>query len=667
MPNSGRRTSDDPTPARRSVLGWPLGGFSLARGVHYGPAVANREMSPSPCPDRPRSLRRKDVGFCFFRPKRPVSWLAPVQLLTTGLQVGLADRLGAYLDKRELQQLFEQPPLEEPGGRDGLWLDYVADTGDGFHATYAIAYLLGQRQLAVKGTAALPRAQVLVMGGDQVYPIPSGEAYDDRLRGPFRAALPDVEPGEPRPTLYALPGNHDWYDGLTAFFRIFAGLATTVGGWDTRQQRSYFAIKLPQKWWLFGLDAQQGAHIDDPQLEYFHSVIAEQMEHDDRIILCTPEPAWVEGQRNDNEYSAVDYFLRKVIDAEGQQQWLTKKHPDTGLEPKRVAVPLMLSGDWHHYCRYQSSDTIGEPRQLITSGGGGAYLYGTNRLPRSMTVPPPNMRPPKSSEERRYRLRKRFPSFWRSVWLGLGALVRLPLRNPTFVLLLGLLQGLLLYAERREPRVIGVGEVIMAGILFLLALFLAAGLSTGRKPWIRIGVLTVLHTIAQVEIGRVVLPLWNRFPGLDLSFWKPSSDLERSVFTMTRTVLTVGHDVVQYLAYGLLAGILSAVVVAVYLIVASLFGLNFNELYASQRIEGYKGFLRMHIARDGSLTIYSIGVRRVRRIGPSFVRWHWRAQPKAEAYVPWFRPRRRLRPHLIETVRIPPAQDSTQVLTAGPV
>src|SRR6476469_2321312 len=107
---------------------------------------------PSSPPARPKSLRREDVVFGFFRPKRPVSWLAPGQLATTGLQVGLADRLGAYLDKRELQQLFDQPPLEEPGGSDGLWLDYIADTGAGFHATYAMAYLLGQPRLAVRGT-----------------------------------------------------------------------------------------------------------------------------------------------------------------------------------------------------------------------------------------------------------------------------------------------------------------------------------------------------------------------------------------------------------------------------------------------------------------------------------------------------------------------------------
>jgi hypothetical protein len=598
-------------------------------------------------------MRKKDLRFYFFRPRRPVSWLAPIQLATTGLQVGLADRLGAYLDKRELQKLFEQPALEETGGPNGLWLDYTADTGDGFHATYAVAYLLGHRQLAVKGTAPLPRGQVLVLGGDQVYPIPGGAAYDDRLRGPFRAAFPAVEAGERQPTIYALPGNHDWYDGLTAFFRIFAGLATTIGGWKTRQERSYFAIRLPQNWWLFALDAQQGAHIDDPQLEYFHTIMADSMADGDRIILCTPEPAWVEGQFDDNEYSAVDYFMRKIIEPPGQEQWLEQRRPGTGQVPKNVTVPVMLSGDWHHYARYESTDSVGEPRQLITCGGGGAYLYGTNRLPKNMTVPPPNMRPPKSTVDRTFARRKRFPSFGRSLWLGLGAPVRLPIRNPTFVVMLGLLQALFLYTRLREPNGVGGGQVVMAGVFFLLALFFAAGLISGRRRWIRTLLLTLGHTAAQVEVGRLAMPVWQRYPELDLSFWSPARGWEQTAYDATHSSLSVGHDVARYLVYGVVAGTISAIVVAVYLIVASVFGLNYNELFSSQRIEGYKAFLRMHLANDGSLTIYSIGLRRVRAIGPSFIRWHWKADPQGPGTAPWFKPRRRLRPFLIETIRIP--------------
>ena len=58
------------------------------------------------------------------------------------------------------------------------------------------------------------------------------------------AALPYLE-GAP-PDMYALPGNHDWYDGLTSFMRLFCQ-GGWVGAWRTRQRRSYFAVKLPSK------------------------------------------------------------------------------------------------------------------------------------------------------------------------------------------------------------------------------------------------------------------------------------------------------------------------------------------------------------------------------------------------------------------------------------
>ena len=36
-----------------------------------------------------------------------------------------------------------------------------------------------------------------------------------------------------------------------------------------------------------------------------------------------------------------------------------------------------------------------------------------------------------------------------------------------------------------------------------------------------------------------------------------------------------------------------------------------NEAFSSLRIPGYKNFLRLHVGRDGSLTIYPIGIERV--------------------------------------------------------
>ena len=68
--------------------------------------------------------------------------------------------------------------------------------------------------------------------------------------------------------MYAIPGNHDWYDGLTGFMRVF-GQENWVGGRQTAQRRSYFAIGLPHRHWLWGIDIQNDAYVDSAQIAYF--------------------------------------------------------------------------------------------------------------------------------------------------------------------------------------------------------------------------------------------------------------------------------------------------------------------------------------------------------------------------------------------------------------
>ncbi len=549
-------------------------------------------MDQSVAAPRPTSLDPQQLG---FRRRRPVRWLGPVLLAATGARVALAEQFGAYLDKRELQYPFPKR-LHDHSDQDEFWFDFVADAGDGFDATYSVAYLLAQPELDL-GAARLPRGQALIFGGDQVYPTASGIAYEERFRGPYRAALPAVAEGEPAPRLYALPGNHDWYDGLTAFLRVFARReGTHIGGWETAQTRSYFALKLPQRWWLFAIDTQEGAYLDDPQLEYFRDVAA-QVEPGDRVIVCTPYPAWVQAAEVPTLYDTTDYFLRKIV-------------APTGAE-----VALMLSGDMHHYARYAAAG-----RQLITFGGGGAYLYATHELPRKIKVPPKETLVRSASRSVEYRLAKAYPSKIRSRTLGSGVFTRLPLRNWGFLVMLGVLHSLLLLAlDNAEVRVLTLPGFIMIAVMFGLTLFFAAGLTAGRRS-AKHYVLGVLHGATQVGLGVAALLGWRMLPFDRLDWPLP---IIAAVFL-----------------YGPILAIASAEVVALYLVIASRFGVNVNELFAGQGIQGYKGFLRMHIGRDGTLTVFPIGLDVAGK--------RWRANPAAPAHTPWIVPKRPLRPRLIE-------------------
>ena len=520
---------------------------------------------------RPVSLAPHELG---FTPRPAVPWLSPSLLLRTGLRSSLALILGAYLDKRELQGALPERTYEHVGEAGELWLDYVADSGDGFDATYSVAYLLAQPSLPVDGHD-LPRGQVLIMGGDQVYPTASMDQYEHRLKGPYTAALPVPPLDGPQPTLYALPGNHDWSDGLTAFLRVFVGERTDhIGGWRIEQTRSYFAVSLPHHWWLFAIDEAYGAYLDDPQLVYFERV-AKQLRPRDRVILVAPAPHWA--KPGPKGYDTIDFFVRTIIAPTGAQ------------------VALMLAGDQHHYARYRGPD-----RQLVTCGGGGAYLAPTHTLPAEVTVPPRESIVRKASRPQQYELAGRYPDPARSRRLGWGVFGRLPLRNPGFAVLLGAVHMLLMLAIAGaasnltlvEERLVTIPLVLMV----LLVLGGAVGLAyipTGGTKGARHFLAGTGHGLVHLGLGLAGGLLWLELPFATAAWPLP---------LLAATVL-----------YLPVAGLVASQVTAAYFLLAARFRINVNELFAGQGIEDYKSFLRLHFAADGSLTIYPIGVDRICR------------------------------------------------------
>ncbi|HEU5159390.1 MAG TPA: hypothetical protein VFU43_20505 [Streptosporangiaceae bacterium] len=555
---------------------------------------------PSP---RPRDLSPAQLGFVR---QRPVAWLNPGLLAGTAVRVMLAHLFGGYLDKRELQAALPDREFDHSAG-DELWFDYTADVGDGFDATYTVAYLLAQRRLSVEpadngtgddggGPLDLPRGEILILGGDQVYPTASSPAYESRWKGPYRAALP--EPADDGPTLYALPGNHDWYDGLTAFLRLFAQ-REPVGGWRTEQARSYFALALPHGWWLLAVDIQLSAYIDEPQLDYFRKV-AETLGPQNRVILMAAQPSWVKTHESPDAYDSLDYFIRTVV------------------EPTGARVPLLLAGDLHHYARYAGEGPDGRGRQLVTCGGGGAYLVGTDHLPDRTTVPPQQTITRGRSTPRSYELAAAYPAQRASRRLGWGIFARLPRINPGFAGLVGLMQTLLMLAFVTSPgrwitpaTVAGVGAVFAGTLLFAMVLG-----TRGRRHWIA----GVAHALPHIGLGLAGAAAWSALPLDDLP--NPWSTL------------------LAFVVYLPVIGVLDAWLVGAYLLIARYADVNVNELYAGLGIDDHKSFLRLHIDRDGALTIYPVTVETVAR--------SWRADPTGPPDAPWIVPDQTVRTRLAE-------------------
>jgi hypothetical protein len=156
---------------------------------------------------------------------------------------------GQYADRRLIVAALDTPNKRlqrrradltqciKPDAEGAVWIDYVADLGDGFDATYAIAFLLVQPSITVGGKQ-LPRGSLLIFGGDEAYPHAGRDEYTIKVRKPYSFASPDVAGRDPVPLL-AVPGNHDWYDGLVTFLAVFCReKATPIGSWRALQRRS---------------------------------------------------------------------------------------------------------------------------------------------------------------------------------------------------------------------------------------------------------------------------------------------------------------------------------------------------------------------------------------------------------------------------------------------
>ena len=79
-----------------------------------------------------------------------VNWLSPLQLPFTAMRVAVAMAIGAFADQRMVQAalttLNPNPPLPVPADEHGgVWVDYLADTGDGWNSTYSMALAVKSR------------------------------------------------------------------------------------------------------------------------------------------------------------------------------------------------------------------------------------------------------------------------------------------------------------------------------------------------------------------------------------------------------------------------------------------------------------------------------------------------------------------------------------------
>ncbi len=235
---------------------------------------------------------------------------------------------------RRRPRLFPDPPA--PIDRTDLAEASIAvlgDPGEGDASQYAVVPVL-ERVGA--------DTDLMIIASDVVYPAGGIAEYERKFFAPYRGY---------RGPILAVPGNHDWYDGLEGFAWCFVG-----GGGEraAAQPGPYWALDLGGLR-VIGIDTGILGALDGPQLAWLRRAAAER---DVPKVLVTGTPLVVNGGMR-----ATDPVLGVVHDP----------------AHRFVAV---LAGDVHNYQRHPVKLPDGRLVQHVVCGGGGAYTNATHTIPR---------------------------------------------------------------------------------------------------------------------------------------------------------------------------------------------------------------------------------------------------------------------------------------------
>ena len=493
-----------------------------------------------------------------------VGWYDPRVLAHSAYQVAIANIFGRHSDTRLIEALASQPQNEfDYSARAGRflvrlrrghrrWLE--------FHLRRSRMPSRARARRSSSGSREDRRpAACWCSAATRSIPIRSRSEYDVRTETPYRMAFA----GRAQPDVFAIPGNHDWYDSLVAFSRTFCRPERGFAGCPTRQTRSYFALKLPANWWLLAIDLQLGADLDEPQVQYFQKVAA-RMDDAARLIFCVPEPRWIledayPSHASYEELSSTRFLEEKVF--------------------KRKAR-VFLTGDLHFYKRHENAEGI----QKITSGGGGAFLH-----PDACAGDAASCATDSSSAPRIPTRRLRGGLTWRnflfpsinpkSGWLyaflyAMSAWLASASLEAADVIDLPTALAAAMNAAIRDP-LNGMWLVsVIGGFIFFT--------DTHIRSWRILGGAfhALLHLAAAFAVGWLALLLTVQ--GFDLAYGSIAQLLLSGLITFV------------------LGGPVGAFILGVYLFVSiRVFGRHGNEAFSSLRIQDFKQWLRLRIDAAG--------------------------------------------------------------------
>lgn len=563
--------------------------------------------------------------------RRPVAWYAPAVLWSAARKLLAAQQFAEQLDRRDTFPPDLRPVdlAADAAPGEAFWFDFVSDTGDGGDATFAVAQALlapdtrGTQALDEDGRP-LPEGRLLVLGGDLAYPGSGRLDYQYRFIEPFEQAQawartlgpsrwrcePGAAPGPDDKLLLAIPQNHDWAVSCSAFCRYFVSHhGGAVIGARTPQRQTWFAARLPQGWWLLGLDFALEGDIDRNQYEGFLSLLQQGLGAGSNVVLVYPEPYWT----------------RPLGD--GAPRGYPKRYQrlEARLLASGARIRLRLAGDLHHYAHdaLQLPDAQGgHDSHLLVAGHGGAFSHATHTVE---TRRPKHYRQVMGDDA---------SELARHVEIGLA-------RGAAEAALPAFAQGLRYPRPLRTRRAAwtawtglfrfrasGWGRPWRERLHELwesnLGLLPLLGLLIGVLTWFAYGIhpqpLTTL-----VPSPTAVLPAAAVLAACTAAIWEPLAPWRSlgvglahgaaqlgAAFTLTVACFGAFNPWLAWPLFVVSAGALSALLLGGALAVAcGVLNLASNACSGLMASEQHKGFLRLRIGADGALTVFALGLDRV--------------------------------------------------------
>ena len=230
----------------------------------------------------------------------------------------------------------------------------------------------------ILAASAQPGVKFLVISSDVIYPTGAMKDYEKKFYLPMKGVTKPV---------YAIPGNHDWYDALEGFAANFYRPDIARRAMQARVNRDlhistttekHIDDLIDQAGWL---RKEYGVPTGHQQAPFF------QVSAGNFVLLCvdtgvlrqvdSTQMAWIRAVLEASKGKFVMALLGHPFYAAGEYQGsMNPQFEEMHALFRKYKVPMVMAGDTHDMEYYIEPGKEGDNHTMhhFVNGGGGAYL-----------------------------------------------------------------------------------------------------------------------------------------------------------------------------------------------------------------------------------------------------------------------------------------------------